>query len=208
MKIQKTSDQSYNISNKGGFKLPIFKIILVSILSIFFISSLVLNIKLLKIFVFLIFAIFMFFIDNIKVSLNIIFKITILVISIILLKLISILFNGQIRTDLFVNKSIDFAFIKTQFTLLVEQILNISNSILFSNIAFKLIEKEKFGRVKKIYSFANQIVRDGRNKLSTIKKFKVKYLSYFFAYIIEDAYNIFYKDEDYNEKMSNVENIK
>jgi len=112
------------------------------------------------------------------------------------------------RTDLFVNKSIDFAFIKTQFTLLVEQILNISNSILFSNIAFKLIEKEKFSRVKKIYSFANQIVRDGRDKLSTIKKFKVKYLSYFFAYIIEDAYNIFYKDENYDEKMSNVENMK
>ncbi len=129
-----------------------------------------------------------------KRFLNLLFKSSFLIISIVFFKFFTSLFYGNLKT---IDLSVDS-------NLLIIQILNILNSILFSSFLINFLPLKENDKIKNFKSLISQIKEIGIKSIVNINKEKIKInnLSSLFSYIIYESYLIFINNERSEEKSN------
>jgi hypothetical protein len=140
---------------------------------------------LIKIIILIIYLLLYFITNDIKKLLSLIIKVSTLIISILFFKFIS---------NLFYSKIIEFSFLN-EISKLINQILNIANSILFSSIFFKLIPINSLSQFENLNNFISKL-KLNELKGKKIESIKINSISSFFAYIISESYKIYYQEEN------------
>jgi len=177
--MNKTQDKIWRIARFLSL------IILISsfVLSIFFKNQI-------KVIILIIYLLFYLLTNDIKKLLSLIIKVSTLILSILFFKFISNFFYSNI---------IEFHFIN-EISNLINQMLNITNSILFSSLFFKLIPINSLSSFENLSNFISKL-KLNELKEKKIGNIKIKSLSSFFAYIIDESYKIYYQEENNSKNI-------
>lgn len=154
------------------------------ILIFFFFYSLFSDIKI-KLIFFSSIAILSLILSKLQKYISILFKIFLLSISIIIFKFVSNFFSYGLSN--FQNH--------LEFDKLTAQILNISNSLFFSYLFFKIYPIKNINSLNSINNLVENISRLTYKKIKD-EKLKIKSISSIFATIIWESYEIFFSDEE------------
>lgn len=153
---------------------------LISFISIFIISFFV-N-KNLKLIILFFYVISLLIISKVKKTINLLIRIIIISFSILFFKFFTLIVSYKFS-------EINFLL---ELNLILNQILNISNSIIFSFIFFKLFPFQNILKLDKFDMILETIKEVTKNNFKN-KKIKITNISSFFSYLIYESYLIFYK---------------